>query len=132
MVNDSTCKNLTIVITLFTICFAASCSPSVEQELKPMPTVSTDSEKEEAELAREQLDALEKEIDQTIAEIVEANPERDEKEIKECKKRLRDKVTLAKKLFNSKGSEHYRDTKWLNDTMTSARNEYDACIAAAG
>lgn len=49
--------------------------------------------------------------------------------IDECRRRLDDKVKLARKLFESTGSAHYHDTKWLNETLAAARSEYDACLA---
>jgi len=47
--------------------------------------------------------------------------------IKECQRIFQEKVREYQAMFESTGSVYYHDTKWLNDSLTQARNDFDNC-----
>ncbi|WP_298868740.1 hypothetical protein [uncultured Gimesia sp.] len=132
-----------LLIVPLVICLGTSCtsSTSTEKEVKvnsvKVSAIKPAEAEKEIELTPEQLQEVDKDVESIVVSAKEkekktdATPKRDEKKVAECKRGLRDKVTNARKLFNSKGSAHYHDTAWLNTVLANARNEYDACMAIA-
>jgi len=47
--------------------------------------------------------------------------------VKECQRRLKDKVAICDKIFESAGSAHYHDTDWHKTCLENARTEFDNC-----
>ena len=47
--------------------------------------------------------------------------------IKECKRIYLEKVQEYRAMFESTGSVYYHDTKWLNDSLTQVKNDFDNC-----
>ena len=47
----------------------------------------------------------------------------------ECNNRLKEKTGICDATFRSKGSVYYRNTKWLQECLATAKDEYDACLS---
>ena len=60
-----------------------------------------------------------------LMELEKKNP----KCVRECQRRLRDRIEICNDLFNSKGSPYCRNTKWHNTCLLNARTEFDNCMS---
>lgn len=47
----------------------------------------------------------------------------------DCNETLKKKTGICDATFRSQGSVHYHDTKWLQECLTSAKNNYDNCLS---
>jgi len=47
----------------------------------------------------------------------------------ECNRDLKEATGICQALFDSTGSAHYHNTKWLQECLTTAKNNYDNCLS---
>jgi len=67
--------------------------------------------------------------DKMIKEEQLVQKERDPACVKECQRRLLEKVKICNSLFNSSGSVYYHDTQWHSKCLQNAKDEYDNCLS---